>query len=144
MDSFELEVDYNAPINKVWRALSKKDLLKKWYFDIPDFKAEIGAKFFFSGWSEGKEYIHNCQILVVKPENLLVYSWTYEGYKGISEVRFVLIKRDEGRTKLLFKHSGIDSFPKDVEALSYNRFEEGWNVILQELLLEFVEKGNVN
>ena len=144
MDSVELEVHYNAPIDKVWRALSEKDLLKKWYFDVPDFIAEVGSEFSFSGWSEDREYIHNCKILDVKPEKLLVYSWAYEGYTGYSEVSFELFKRDEGRTMLLFKHKDIDSFPKDVNALSFSQFEQGWKVILQELLLEFVEKGNVN
>ena len=36
MDSpFIIERTYNAPRNKVWRAITSKDDMKQWYFDLP-------------------------------------------------------------------------------------------------------------
>lgn len=34
-----LTVSYEikAPVNKIWSALTNKDEMKIWYFDIPDF-----------------------------------------------------------------------------------------------------------
>ncbi len=29
---------YQAPLEKVWHALTDKDQMKQWYFDIPDFR----------------------------------------------------------------------------------------------------------
>ena len=38
---------YQAPLEKVWNALTDKDQMKQWYFDIPDFRLEEGAVFNF-------------------------------------------------------------------------------------------------
>ncbi|WP_313029045.1 SRPBCC domain-containing protein [Soonwooa sp.] len=43
----EKEIIINAPIDKVWKALTNKDDMKHWYFDIPDFNLEKAAVFNF-------------------------------------------------------------------------------------------------
>ena len=48
-----VERTYNAPIEKVWNAITNKDEMKKWYFDLAEFKAEPGFEFQFYG--EGKQ-----------------------------------------------------------------------------------------
>ena len=44
-----LEQLVNAPIAIVWKAITDKDEMKNWYFDLAEFKAEIGFSFEFSG-----------------------------------------------------------------------------------------------
>ena len=44
---FIIERTYNAPIHNVWRALTNRDEMKKWYFDLAEFKAEVGFEFQF-------------------------------------------------------------------------------------------------
>ncbi len=39
-------------ISKVWTAITDKDEMKHWYFDIPKFKPEVGCKFEFGGGQE--------------------------------------------------------------------------------------------
>lgn len=34
------EETYGAPLEKVWNAITDKDRMRQWYFDIPDFKGE--------------------------------------------------------------------------------------------------------
>ncbi|MGB4968925.1 MAG: SRPBCC domain-containing protein, partial [Saprospiraceae bacterium] len=80
-----LERLFNATPAKLWNALTDKNEMKKWYFDLPEFKAEIGFKFQFSGGpSPEKEYIHLCEITEMIHEKKLSYSWSYLGYSGIS------------------------------------------------------------
>ena len=43
-----LERTYNAPIEKVWKAITDKDQMKEWYFELDEFKAEKGFKFQFT------------------------------------------------------------------------------------------------
>ncbi len=52
------EVIVNAPASKVWKALTDKKEMKKWYFDIEDFKPKIGYSFKFYGEKEGKKFLH--------------------------------------------------------------------------------------
>ncbi len=49
-----IEQEFNAPVELVWRAITEKELMKKWYFDISDFKLEVGCKFHFEGVQEDK------------------------------------------------------------------------------------------
>jgi len=35
-----IERTYNAQIEKVWNAITNREQMKQWYFDIADFKAE--------------------------------------------------------------------------------------------------------
>ena len=53
-----LEQEFNTPIEIVWRAITEKGLMKKWYFDIPDFEPEAGHKFQFEG-GEKKQPLHS-------------------------------------------------------------------------------------
>ena len=36
----QLETTFNLPILRVWKALTDKDEMKHWYFNLPEFKAE--------------------------------------------------------------------------------------------------------
>ena len=38
---FVIEKVYNAPASKVWKAITDVKDMKQWYFDLPDFKAEV-------------------------------------------------------------------------------------------------------
>ena len=39
------EVVINAPASKVWRALTDKEQMKQWYFDVSSFELEAGFEF---------------------------------------------------------------------------------------------------
>jgi hypothetical protein len=46
---FVIERTYNAPIEKVWIALTDKGQMKKWYFDLAEFKPVVGFELFSEG-----------------------------------------------------------------------------------------------
>jgi uncharacterized protein YndB with AHSA1/START domain len=35
-ENVKISVKVNAPVDKVWNALTNKEQMKNWYFDIPD------------------------------------------------------------------------------------------------------------
>ena len=37
--AFVIERTFNAPVAAVWKAITDKDEMKKWYFDLTDFRA---------------------------------------------------------------------------------------------------------
>ncbi|MGZ4089696.1 MAG: SRPBCC family protein, partial [Bacteroidia bacterium] len=90
---FTIQKTFNAPADKVWKAITDKDQMKTWYFNLPEFKAEKGFKFGFPGGPEGgKQYLHLCEVTDVVAGRKLTYSWKYEGYAGISYVTFELFQ----------------------------------------------------
>jgi len=133
-----LEQEFDAPIELVWRAISEKELMKKWYFDITDFKAEVGCQFQFEGGTEDKRYMHLCEVLEVIPNEKLKYSWKYEGYDGISFVTFQLSSAGN-KTKLKLTHEGIESFTNP--DFKRENFAGGWDHLIHTSLKEYLENG---
>ena len=131
---------FNADRKLVWQALTEKELMKQWYFDLKEFKAVVGFRFeFMAGDPGGKQWKHLCEITEVVPESKIAYSWKYEGYPGVSYVTFELFDDGEN-TRLKLTHSGIGSFPADVPELAVHNFEAGWNHIINISLKEFLGK----
>ena len=136
-----LERMFNVPPSKVWKAITDRNEMKEWYFDLPEYKAEAGFKFQFSGGpTPDRQYLHLCEVTEAIPGRKLTHSWRYDGYAGISFVTFELLDQG-GHTLLKFSHSGIETFPADNPDLAKKNFVEGWNQIIQTSLKEYLEGG---
>jgi uncharacterized protein YndB with AHSA1/START domain len=134
-----VERTYDAPMEKVWEAITDKDQLKQWYFQLDDFKAEPGFEFQFSVENNGKTYLHKCKVVETNPITKLAYTWSYEGYPGQSLVTFELFSEKNGKTRLKLTHSDLDTFPKDYPEFSTQNFNDGWNSLIGQSLRKFVE-----
>ena len=131
---------FDAPVGKVWKALTDNNEMKKWYFDLAEFKPEVGFKFEFTGGpDDGVQYLHLCEITEVIADRKLTYSWRYEGYEGKSFVTFELSPQNE-KTLLTLTHRGLESFPQGNPDFASNNFNEGWNHILNISLKNYLEK----
>ncbi len=132
---------FNANRQLVWQAITEKEMMKQWYFDLKEFKPETGFQFEFMGGSEdGTQYKHLCEVTEVIPEKKLTYSWRYEGYEGITYVTFELFD-ENGNTRLKLTHTGFETFPA-IPDFAIHNFEAGWNHIINVSLKGFLEKDN--
>lgn len=139
-EPFVIERTYDAPIAKVWKAITDKNEMKQWYFDLAEFRPEVGFEFQFTGGpSPEKQYLHLCRITEVIPEKKLTHSWQYDGYEGNSFVTFELFD-EGGKTRLKLTHAGLETFPKENPDLAKQNFVAGWTDIIGRSLKEFVEK----
>ncbi|HEY4155597.1 MAG TPA: SRPBCC family protein [Puia sp.] len=133
-----LEKTLPAPANRVWQALTDSSQMRKWYFDIPEFKPEPGFEFRFTAGSESKTYVHLCKVTEVIPGRKIAYTWRYQDCPGESEVSFELFP-EGSNTRVRVTHSGLESFPQDSKDFAKESFTEGWNQILGTSLWKFVE-----
>lgn len=138
-EPFEIERTYNAPIEKVWKAITDKDQMKQWYFDISAFEPEVGFNFQFKGENEGRVFLHLCEITEVIPLKRLSYTWQYEGFEGKSIVTFELFSEGSS-TKLKLTHEGLETFPANNPDFAKENFIAGWTYITGTSLKEFLEK----
>ena len=137
-EPFEIERVYNASIESVWKAITDKDSMKQWYFDIAEFKPEVGFEFSFTGGSKEKTYVHLCKITVVEPGKKLAYTWRYKDYEGNSTVTFELFD-EGGKTRLKLTHEGLETFPQNTRDFARESFSAGWTYIIGTSLPSFVE-----
>lgn len=129
---------FDAPVSKVWQALTDKESFKHWYFDLAEFRPEVGFEFEFDAGEKGKTFLHHCRITSVIPEKELAYTWRYVGHEGDSLVTFSLFPEGE-KTRLRVTHSGLETFPP-IQDFARANFAMGWTDIVGKGLKEYVEK----
>lgn len=140
-EAFKIERTFTVPITRVWKAITDKDEMKLWYFDLPEFKPEVGCEFqFWGGPAEDRQYKHLCRVEEVIPNQKIAYSWRYEGYTGNTLVSFNL-SETEGQTTVVLTHDGLETFPEDEPDFARKNFEEGWTWIIGTSLKEYLEKN---
>jgi uncharacterized protein YndB with AHSA1/START domain len=138
-EPFVIERLLNASVKKVWAAITEKDQMKQWYFDLEKFEPKVGFEFSFIGGPPEAQYKHNCRVTQVVEFRKIAYTWSYEGYAGESEVTFELFA-EGSKTKIKLTHVGLETFPESNPDLVRTNFVAGWTAFIGKLLVEFVER----
>lgn len=116
---FERQLDH--PPERVWRALTQKELLGEWIMPS-NFEPEVGKSFAMAAeWGEVTG-----EVLAVEPEERLSYTWNGPGLT--SEVTWTLTPKDGG-TLLRLDHTKIPSDSKQ----AYHGAKAGWPRFLDAL-----------
>ncbi|HEY4281587.1 MAG TPA: SRPBCC domain-containing protein [Chthoniobacterales bacterium] len=131
VEAVVIERKFDAPIARVWAALTDVDEMRRWYFDLKDFKPQVGFEFEFVVEHEGNTYHHLCKVTEAIPEKRIAYTWRYKDEPGNSLVTFEL-SADGNQTKLRLTHEGLETFPPTA-AYARKNFEAGWTGLTTEL-----------
>ncbi len=135
-----VERTYSASPNRVWEALTDKDKLTLWYFEIPEFELKKGAEFNFYESKGANRYHYRIKILEFKPNELLQYIWSHPTEsKGVSVVTWYLTRRGNA-TAVRVVHEGVESFADAGLLLDRAKYEKSWNNILGTSLANFLEE----
>jgi uncharacterized protein YndB with AHSA1/START domain len=137
-----IERTFSAPPERIWKALTDVEEMRRWYFDLKEFKPEVGFEFEFTVEHEGMKYCHLCKITEVISQKKLAYSWRYKGHEGDSLVTLEL-SADGDKTRLRLTHEGLETFPK-APSFARKNFMEGWTQIIGSSLKEFVESDGTD
>ena len=108
--------EFDAPPQKVFRAHTDPELIVQWLgprrheMSIDHFDCRTGGSYRYLHISDGNEYgFHGC-FHEVRPAELIVQTFTYEGYPdGVALERLVFENLGDGRTRLVAT-SLVDSF----------------------------------
>ncbi|TAL69874.1 MAG: SRPBCC domain-containing protein [Bacteroidetes bacterium] len=142
-NSLIVKREYNASIEKVWDAITNIEKMKSWYMpELKNFLPVVGFQTEFSMTHEGKVFPHIWKVTEVIPKEKISYEWRYKGYPGNSLVTFDL-QSEGNKTNLTLTHSGLETFqPEKYPELDRKQFEEGWNSLLNDLLVKFLESNS--
>ncbi len=135
-EAIVVERTFDAPVARVWKALTDVEQMRVWYFDLKEFKPEVGFEFEFIVEHEGRKYHHLCRVTEVIPQRKIAYTWRYQGEEGDSLVTFELFA-EGGKTRLKLTHEGLETFPA-TPSFARKNFETGWSAITSGLQ-QFVE-----
>lgn len=139
-NSLSLKKTYKAPIETLWKVITERKHLKQWYFDFAeDWKLQLGQQFdWYAGDTNCKEWQHRGVMLEIIPNKKLVHSWEYVGFTGTSVVTWELHAVDDNTTELHFSHVFTIPFDSTKPALARENFEMGWNEILNNSLVTYL------
>lgn len=133
-----VEETFQNSIEKVWKALTDLNEMKRWYFENIDiFKAEIGSKSRFSVHSGEQTFTHLWEVTEVVAPKKITYNWKYLEYSGDSFVTFELFEKDR-QTKLRLTVEVVEDFPNDIPEFKRESCIGGWNYFINGKLKEYL------
>ncbi|MBS1494147.1 MAG: SRPBCC domain-containing protein [Bacteroidetes bacterium] len=123
------EVTIDAPVSKVWKAITEKEQIAEWLMPSNDFELKAGTTFHMTGSSKGVEYPHICTITEIVPEKKLSYTWAVKDKLSDTLVTYELEEQD-GKTKVTLTHSGWDKVTLNTVGATREDYNNGWNHVL--------------
>jgi uncharacterized protein YndB with AHSA1/START domain len=141
-----VEYDLAHPPAKVWRALTDSKLVASWLMPN-DLRPEVGHRFAFRvqpipGW----DGVCHCEVLEVRPNERLSYTWrggsddVPSGYGSPLDtvVTWTLTPTSSGGTLLRLVHSGF----KPSNAYAFEMMGKGWRGKIAERITEVLASAN--
>jgi uncharacterized protein YndB with AHSA1/START domain len=135
-----VEVTVNASVDKVWKAITDKNEMKLWYFDIPDFTLAVGQVFNFYEPGGENKYHHQGEILDSIPNQKLKHTWTYPDLSTEKTIVIWELQPEDENTRVRLTHEDINHFHDLGSSFSRESFTEGWNKIITQNLKSHVEQ----
>ena len=138
-----IERVYNAPVERVWHAITDLEQMRQWYFPtLTEFEPEIGFETMFNVENSGKVFPHIWKIKEVIRNKKISYEWEFGGYPGDSLVSFELFNEDS-KTRIVLTHDKVETFRGYVHPdLAKENFVQGWTYFIGTALRAFVEQEN--
>ncbi|GMK45022.1 hypothetical protein PghCCS26_21500 [Paenibacillus glycanilyticus] len=95
-------VQVNAPIEKVWNAVSTREGVSAWFMAPSEsFKPEVGCEFHLEAGQFGQS---PCKVTEVDPPNRLTFNWGKDW-----TLTFELKELEGGKTEFMLIHGGWDA-----------------------------------
>jgi len=133
---------YNAPIERVWQAITDIEQMKQWYFDtLTEFEPEVGFEVRFENKHNGAILSNVFKVIDVVPGKKISHSWTILNNPGNSVVTWELFEQGD-KTKLVLTHDHVETFGGATNpGFARENYVKGWAHFAGKLQ-EFVENQN--
>ena len=127
LPDIERSIIIDAPIQKVWDAVSTSEGLSAWLMPN-DFQPVLGFEFTFrSEPKNGWDGIVYCKVMELNPPERIGFTWTGNGMDQY--VSFELVPLEKNATQFILVHSGWKAEHAMLREIMY----EGWGYITEGL-----------
>lgn len=145
MEPIIKKINIDAPVSKVWKALTDPESLGQWITMPNNIIPVIGGEFMFEAesrdeWGNWDKMI-KCKVTELIPEKKISYTWASELIKGETLVSFEL-NDIKGKTELTLTHSGWENLSED-QAKWKESHNKGWRDLLSRLEQSLSQKKPV-
>ncbi len=132
---------YNASPSILWSAITQVEEMRQWYFDmLEDFQAVVGFTTSFLVENEGRQFTHQWEVKEVVVDSHIKYQWNYKEHIGDSYVLFEIEKITESQSSLTVSCVVEEDFPDDLKEFARESGVAGWNYLLKQRLVDYLDK----
>ncbi len=132
-------MEYDVPVENVWKAITDPEAMKQWYFDLPSFTSMIASSTELEKIEEiDTFYLDKCMAIEKIEGEKISYTWKYEVYPGNSLVTFELSGKGK-KTKLRFSHEGLETYPVSNPDIARDNIYSSWRYMLETAIKVFLE-----
>ncbi len=134
VDAIERKITVEAPVERVWAALTVADQPAQWFGDSAEVDLRPGGEMRL-GWSE---HDASARAVVEEVDELTTFSYRWEvgadedGTMWSTKVTFTL-DEDAGRTVVTVVESGLAALPDDLYTQTIEENTSGWEGELADL-----------
>ena len=112
--------------------------MKEWYFEVNNFKLEVGNEFFFFEPGDTHKFKHACKIIEINPNKKFSHTWTFPDYsKGVSVLAWEIFEEFES-TRIRLSHEGVENFADGGSDFARANFDAGWQEIVTQILVNYL------
>ena len=134
-----VEEIFKSSLPLVWAALTEHEQMLKWYFDnIEDFKAEVGFETTFKTPSGDRVFTHQWRVTEVIPLQKISYQWNYAEYAGDSVISFELFEKEKD-VRLQVTVDVLEDFPSDIPEFKRESCIGGWQYFIGQQLKQYLD-----
>jgi uncharacterized protein YndB with AHSA1/START domain len=142
-DPFVIERVFDAPVSRVWKALTVREYIGEWFMAIDGFEPEEGYEFTLVAECYGKRYIHLCRVTEIIDQRKLRYSFRFENTQGVTYVTWELFPEGK-KTRLRLTHEGLELIAHAGPEYQRQNFVEGWTEFFDERLKGFLSPSSAS
>ncbi len=129
-EAIEKRLELNAPVERVWKAISDPAEISRWFSDRCEWDLRPGGRGVFDWENHG---VYSVRVDAVDPPNRLVWSWNHDPGTEVEEgtfttVEWVLTSNESGGTTLVLLESGFETEDRRQQN------DSGWDSELGELV----------
>lgn len=130
------ELVLDAPLSKVWDAISTLEGIRSWFVPADDFKLETGFIFHANCMTEENPFWTTFIIKEIIPDKKISFYWNTDGYPQDDNKEIVSfdVNEENGKTKLTLTHTGFEESTAFIEnKFTRNDINFGWEFYFNKL-----------
>lgn len=136
----QVSTEINAPVERVWEAITEPKLLRQWFVGVDVDSIEDGTSFQFIEMFGDKQVIHEALVLDYVKNSILRHTWTYPELSQWSSTVNWDLEVEGDFVKVIVTHEGIHHIAQDIPSLTPMRIYHFWDRALNKHLKLFVER----
>ena len=125
-----LQVEVEAPVERVWEAVATQEGLRGWFNPAISFEPRLGGWVEFAGEHGGSPYRFGGAVVEFAPLRRVTWEWNWVPARWPEPTLLTLELEPlavSGGTRVTLRHHGWERLPTELRDQTFAGFQRGWD-----------------